>query len=143
MEKVEDRMITYSTNFMGPISMNWYRERGLTHMVEQTCESELIRNALRTSKALNYPDIEIGDTYEIEDVKVHYSAGRIDIRDDSKHGYDGWDEYGVSPMHGEDWNALSDWLWDLETEEKVPYDELIALFEKDYGKKIRWWKDED
>lgn len=126
---------------MGPISMDFYRKRGLTHMVEKTCESELIRDALRTSKVLNYPDIEIGDTYEVEEVTVYYAGGRIDIRDSSKYGYDGWDEYGVAPMHAEDWNALGDWLWDLETEDKVPYDELIALFEKDYGKKIRWAKD--
>lgn len=132
-------MITYSTNFMGPITLDWYRERGLTHMVEKTCESELIRNALRTSKVLNYPNIEIGDTYKIEDVTVHYAGGRIDIYGlDPEKYYNGTDEYGLNIMHGEDWNALGDWLWDLETEEKVPYDELIALFEKHYGKKIRW-----
>jgi hypothetical protein len=124
--------------------MTWYRDRGLTHMVERTCESELICNALRTSKALNYPDIEIGDTYEIEDVKVHYCAGRIDIRDDSKYGYDGWDEYGVSPMHAEDWGALSDWLDHHVTPELWTYEELIDTFEKKCLKrKIRWWKDED
>jgi hypothetical protein len=76
------------------------------------------------------------------EVTTYYSGGRIDIRDDSKEGYDGWDEYSLAPMHEEDWNAFDDWLEYLETEEKVPYDELIALFEKDYGKKIRWWKDE-
>lgn len=134
-------MISYSTNFMGPITMDWYRERGLTHMVEQTCESELIRNALRTSKVLNYPDIEIGDTYEIEEITVHYAGGRIDIRDDSKYGYDGWDEYGVALMHAEDWNALSDFLDRLTGEKVMPYESLIMLFEAEYGKKIRWAKD--
>src|SRR6056300_631071 len=134
-------MISHSTNFMGPITMDWYRERGLTHMVERTCESEMIRNALRTSKVLNYPDIEIGDTYQIEDVITHYAGGRIDIRDDSKYGYDGWDEYGVAPMHGEDWNALSDFLDRLTGEKVMPYESLIMLFEAEYGKKIRWAKD--
>ena len=131
-------MISYSANFMGPCSMDWYRARGFTHMVEKTCESELIRNALRTSKVLNYPNIEIGDTYEIEDVKVHYAGGRIDIRDSSKPGYDGWDEYGMAPIHGEDWNALSDWLWDLTTDTLLSYNDLIEQFEQYYGKKIRW-----
>jgi hypothetical protein len=122
--------------------MDWYRKRGLTHMVERTCESELIRNALRTSKVLNYSDIEIGDKYEIEDVKVHYAGGRIDIHGlDPEKYYNGTDEYGLDVMHGEDWNALSDWLDEFESEEKVPYDELIALFENDYGKKIRWADD--
>ena len=134
--------VTYWTNFMGPISMHWYRERGLTHMVEKTCESELIRNALRTSKVLNYPDIEIGDTYEIEDVTVHYAGGRIDIYGlDPELYYGGKDEYGLDVMHGADWSALSDWLDEFESEEKVPYNELIELFEAHYGKKIRWAKD--
>ena len=70
--------------------------------------------------------------------KVTYSCGRIDIRDDSKHGYDGWYEYSVVPMHGEDWNALSDYLWDLTTEELLPYNTLIEQFETHYGKRIRW-----
>ena len=28
-------MITYSTNMMGPVSMSWYRERGLTKTVRE------------------------------------------------------------------------------------------------------------
>lgn len=126
-------MVTYSTNWMGPLSMKWYSDRGLTR---------------KESKVLKYGQVfypkgyKAGDVWEYDEITTHYCAGRIDIRDDSKEGYDGWDEYGVSPMQAEDWNALGDWLWDLETEEKVPYDELIALFEKDYGEKIRWWKDE-
>jgi hypothetical protein len=100
-------MITYSTNWMGPVNMYWYHERGLLE--------------------------DDGVT-----IKISYSCGRIDIRDDSKSGYDGWDEYSVAPMRTEDWNALSDFLWDFETEELVPYDKLIEKFEENYGKKIRW-----
>ena len=100
-------MISYSTNWMGPVSLKWYEERGLLE--------------------------EDGVTPTIQ-----YSAGRIDIRDDTKHGYDGWYEYGVAPMHSEDWNALSDYLWDFTTEELLPYDTLIEQFETHYGKKIRW-----
>ena len=103
-------MITYSTNWMGPINLHWYEERGLLE------------------------DDGVTPT-------VRYSAGRIDIRDESKHGYDGWHEYGVAPMHGEDWNALGDYLWDLTTEELVPYNTLIEQFETHYGKKIRWADD--
>ena len=90
-------MITYSTNWMGPINEDWIAKYG-----------------------------------------QGWSAGRIDIRDDSKHGYDGWHEYSVAPMHGEDWNALGDYLWDLTTEELLPYDTLIEQFETHYGKRIRW-----
>ena len=67
-----------------------------------------------------------------------WSVGRIDIRDSSKYGYDGWDEYAVAPMHTEDWNALTDFLYGFKSEERIPYDELIELFEEHYGKKIRW-----
>ena len=117
---------------MGPISMDWYRKRGLTYKVSKVLEEG----------QTFYPNgYKAGDVWEYDDITVHYAGGRIDIRDDSKEGYDGWDEYGVSPMQAEDWNAFGDWLWDLETEKKVPYDELIRLFEKDYGKKIRWADD--
>ena len=91
---------------MGPVNMEWYRDRGLTHH---------------------------------EDITTYYCCGRIDIRGlDPEKYWNGWDEYSVAPMHGEDWNALSDWLDDLVTDEQLSYDELIALFEKDYGKKIKW-----
>jgi len=103
-------MITYSTNWMGPINLHWYKERGL---LEEDGVTPTIR----------------------------YSAGRIDIRDDTKEGYDGWDEYSVAPMHSEDWNTLSDYLWDLETEELLSYNELIEQFETHYGKRIRWADD--
>jgi hypothetical protein len=103
-------MITYSTNWMGPINLHWYKERGLLE------------------------DDGVTPT-------IQYSAGRIDIRDDTKQGYDGWDEYSVAPMHGEDWNALSDYLWDLTTEELLSYNTLIEQFETHYGKRIRWADD--
>jgi hypothetical protein len=103
-------VITYSTNWMGPINLHWYKERGLLEEDEVT-------------------------------PTIRYSAGRIDIRDDTKEGYAGWDEYSVAPMHGEDWNALSDYLWDLTTEELLAYNTLIEQFETHYGKKIRWADD--
>ena len=109
-------------------------------MEEKVCDSEFVMNMLRRRL---YPSIEIGDTYELETITTHYSAGRIDIRDDSKEGYDGWHEYAVDPMHGEDWNALGDYLWDLQTEELLPYNTLIEQFEEHYGKKIRWWDEEN
>ena len=99
-------MITYSTNWMGPISIDWYRDRGLLH--------------------------------ESGEVTTYFSAGRIDIRDDTKQGYDGWHEYALPPMHGEDWNAFSEWLDTLCTEELWPYDKLISEFEDFYGMSIRW-----
>jgi hypothetical protein len=107
--------------------MDWYRERGLTHEVSEVLEEDQ-----------RFGDLKAGDTWTYEEITTHYSCGRIDIRDSSKEGYDGWDEYALDPMHAEDWSALGDYLWDLTTETQLSYNELIESFEKHYGKKIRW-----
>ena len=121
-------MISYSTNFMGPISINWYAERGLVHKV----------NKIADAKQAKFWNVNEGDEFTVLEVTTHYACGRIDIRDSSKQGYDGWDEYGLAPMHGEDWNALGDFLWDLETDVQLSYEQLIERFELWYGKQIRW-----
>jgi hypothetical protein len=125
-------MITYSTNFMGPISTQWFVERGLTKKVKRIHRS----NIIAVSKGAR-----VGDEYEIDELTENYAGGRIDIRDDSKEGYDGWNEYAVKIMHGEDWNALSEYLDGLETETLLDYDELINQFESQYGNSIRWAPD--
>jgi len=110
--------------------MNWYRDRGLTHKVSEV---------LGEDRRFFPKGLGPGDVWEYDEITTHYCAGRIDIRGlDPEEYWSGWDEYGLDVMHCEDWNALSDWLDEFESEEKVPYDELIALFEKDYGKRIRW-----
>lgn len=123
-------MITYSTNMMGPVSMAWYRERGLTKKV---------REVLEEGQTIYPKDLGPGDVWEYEVVTTYYAGGRIDIRGvpDEPWGL----EYGVAPMHGEDWNALGDYLWDLTTEELLSYNALIEQFETHYGKKIRWADD--
>ena len=123
-------MVTYSTNWMGPISLDWFRKRGLTREVSVVLEEDQ-----------KFGDLKAGDTWTYAEITTNYAGGRIDIRDDSKYGYDGWDEYGVAPMHIEDWNALSDFLDRLSGEKVVPYESLIMLFEAQYGKKIRWADD--
>lgn len=104
--------VTYSTNWMGPISLSWYKERGL--LKEGSVEPT-----------------------------TYYCAGRIDIYGlDENEYYNGQHEYGLRPMHGEDWNALSDWLDDLETDELMSYGDLIEAFQLWYGKSIRWATDQ-
>src|SRR6056300_1375157 len=115
---------------MGPISLDWFRKRGLTREVSVVLEEDQ-----------KFGDLKAGDTWTYAEITTNYAGGRIDIRDDSKYGYDGWDEYGVAPMHIEDWNALSDFLDRLTGEKVMPYESLIMLFEAEYGKKIRWAKD--
>ena len=103
-------MITYSTNWMGPINLNWYEERKL---------------------------LEEGSV----EPTTYYSAGRIDIRDSSKEGYDGWNEYSLPPMHGEDWNDFSDWLESFQTHELWEFGDIVKLYEDASGRKIRWAED--
>ena len=112
---------------MGPVNMDFYRERGLVETVREVLEEDQ-----------KFGKLKKGEVFEYDVVTENYSAGRIDIRDSSKPGYDGWNEYSLSPMRTEDWNALSDYLWDLTTEELLPYNTLIEQFEAHYGKKIRW-----
>ena len=110
--------------------MQWFEERGLTKEVEQTVDSEM------TAKIRG---LDIGDPYTVTEVTTYYSAGRIDI-----YGVPGEHyplEYGVAPMHGEDWNILSDWLNDFETETLIEKAELFEKFEKETGVKIRWADD--
>lgn len=123
-------MITYSTNWMGPINMNWYRERNLT-----------VTRTVVQKEDSKFTTRKRGDIYEVEEITVQYSAGRIDIRDDSKQGYDGWYEYSVPPMLSTDWNELGDYLWDLNTEELLSLSELIEQFETHCGRSIVWAED--
>ena len=120
--------VTYSTNFMGPVSTKWYSDRGLTRKVSKLLEEDQ-----------RFGDLKAGDTWTYDEITTEYACGRIDIRGlDPEKYWNGWDEYSLSPMHGEDWNALSDFLDRLSGEKVVPYKSLIMLFEAQYGRKIRW-----
>ncbi len=124
-------MVTYSTNWMGPVSMKWYSDRGLTRKVSEVLEEDQ-----------KFGDLKAGDTWTYDEITTNYNCGRIDIRGlDPEKFYSGCDEYSLSPMHREDWNALSDWLDRLSGEKVVPYESLIMLFEAQYGRKIRWATD--
>lgn len=128
-------MVTYSANWMGPVSIEWYKDRGLVEFIWKTAETEEVADMYR---------IDVGEKYMVQEITTYYACGRIDIRDSSKEGYDGWDEYSLAPMHGEDWNKLSEWLWDLETTEQWDYEMLISIFEGEcLGREIRWWKEDE
>ena len=108
---------------MGPVSTRWYEENNIPYVLKKT-----------SGKLL--PQIEYKDF-------TSYSGGRIDIYGlDEEEYYAGKDEYGIGIMLSEDWYALSEWLDDFETDELLPYKELISEFEKAHGKQIRWWQDE-
>jgi len=120
-------VISYSTNWMGPISTRWYEERDIPFEMKKTAGNIL-------------PVVEYKEYLE------SYSCGRIDIRGlDEEENYNGWSEYGVAPMLTEDWILLSDWLDDLTTVGLWEYDILISIFESEVlnGRKIRWFNKEE
>ena len=117
---------------MGPVNMNWYRERGLTRKVSKVLEE---------GKVFYPKGLGPGDVWEYDEITTYYSAGRIDIRDSSKEGYDGWNEYSLPAMHGEDWNDFGDWLESFQTHELREFDDIIQLYESATGRKIRWADD--
>jgi len=91
-------MITYSTNWMGPINAKWIKENG-----------------------------------------SHWAAGRIDIYGVPDEHYP--IEYGLPPMHAEDWNGFSEWLDDLETEELLSFESILEKYFVDTGRIIQWFRE--
>ena len=115
-------MISYSTNWMGPVNTKWYEDRDIPYVLKTTSG-------------------RFGPAKEYKDFTESYSCGRIDIRGlDEEEYYCGQPEYGVSPMRTEDWNAFGDWLDNIKDESITTYKELIRQFEDHYGNKIRWSK---
>jgi hypothetical protein len=106
-------------------------------MVTRICKTESIRDLLLD----RYPDIEVGDGYEIEEVTEHYSGGRIDVRGGNTDIYYG-DEIGVPPMRSEDWVTFGDWLDDFRTDEMWSLAEIVEEYEKT-NPKIRWASDRE
>lgn len=113
-------MISYITNWMGPICIRFYIDNGLSPYYE-----------LKYSKVLD-------SWFRCDFISQYYSGGRIDISGVPNEPYG--TEFSVPIMKGEDWNRLSDWLDDFFTEELITFEELITEFEKT-NPAIQWWKD--
>lgn len=113
-------MVSYSTNWMGPVATRWYEDRNIPFVMKETSGKILPKR-------------------EYKEFLESYSGGRIDIRGvpDEPWGL----EYGLPIMHTEDWNALSYWLEEMQTEELWAYEKLIEHFQYWYKKEIRWWND--
>jgi hypothetical protein len=106
-------------------------------MVTRICKTESIRDLL----LYRYPDIEVGDGYEIEEVTEHYSCGRLDVRGGDTESIYG-DEIGVPPMRSEDWASLGDWLNEFRTDTMWSLAEIVKEYEKT-NPKIRWADDRE
>jgi uncharacterized protein YecA (UPF0149 family) len=114
-------MVTYSTNWMGPVSTKWYEDRNIPSVTRSFIHT-------RTGEEVIY-----------EEYAESYSCGRIDIYGlDEQEYWCGRHEYGLAPMRTEDWNKLQDWLDQLETEELIGYHRLIEMFSMMTQTNIRW-----
>jgi len=119
-------MISYRTNWMGPVHMQWYRDRGLTAIKMITLEADSVITGLKA-----------GDQFECEEITTYYSTGRIDIYGT---GEPYPDEIGVAPMQSEDWGRFGLWLEQFKTETVWTLDQLVAEYEKT-NPKIRWFEE--
>lgn len=122
--------ISYTTIFMFPITIDWYRERGLTELKKRTVDTDF------SSKLRNLP---IGSEYQEEMLTTHYCGGRIDIRGLDGDVYDcGEHEYHLPPMREDSWYLFREWIEKLETEELWEYPKIIRVFEEETNHKIDW-----
>ena len=120
-------MITYSTNWMGPVGMWWYRERNLT--VTKTVVQKEDSKYTRRKK---------GDIYQVEEVTQQWGGGRIDIRGEGLGIYG--EQMGLPIMRGDCYRRFSEWLNTFETDDVWTLAQLVEMYEKDNPKII--WADD-
>lgn len=106
----------YSTNFMGPVSIQWYEDRGLT-----TVSTIVVK----------------GEPVEVRDIKEQWAGGRIDVRGGNT-GFYG-DEISLPVMRGDCYRQFSDWLDTYETDKMCSLKELVEIYEET-NPKIVWDK---
>ena len=116
-------MISYSTNWMGPININWYKERGLTETITKTLTEDC-----------KFTSNKKGDTITRTEITEYWSGGRIDVYGT---GEPYGDELGLPIMHGEDYARFSVWLRKFKTETMWTLNQLVEEYEKT-NPKIRW-----
>jgi len=102
---------------MGPASLGWYRERGLTQMALKTA----------TENSMFY---SIGETYTTECITERYSSGRIDVSTG--------DEIWVPPMKSADWYDFSQWLRKVKTIVVWDLEQLEEAYNYRHPQPIRW-----
>lgn len=101
-------MITYSTNFMGPINLQWYRDRGIAFINKGT-------------PATLYAGGRI-DVYGVSE--NDYYGGKTEI--------------GLPIMTATSFNSLSDFLRGFKSSSLLTYDQIITLYYAEGNPKIEY-----
>ena len=109
--------VRYSTNWMGPLSIAWYENNGLTVKVEKFNKFA--------------PD----GILKTDEIIEHWACGRIDV-----YGYNTHypEEISLPLMRAEDWNRFTKWLAELKTNYVWSLDQIVTEYEKT-NPKIQWW----
>ncbi len=109
-------------NWMGPVSLQWYRDRGLTR----------VEHKVATEDSMLYNHSE---HYTSETITTHYSCGRIDVHNVPHEPYG--DEINVPPMLSTDWALFSNWLETVKTMSTWTLADLVTAYQQ-HNPPITW-----
>jgi len=107
---------------MGPVSLGWYRTRGLTQTKQHVGEHDCML-------------YKAGEAFTSESITTHYSCGRLDV-----HGVPGepyGDEINVPPMLSTDWALFGNWLDTVETASVWSLKDLVTAYQQ-HNPPITW-----
>ena len=113
-------MITYSTNFMGPISVKWYEDNKIPY------------------QSITRINPNTGNKTTIKKFMKQYAGGRLD---DNGTGEPFGVELGVPIMESESWNILQEFLWTFTSEEVLTLQQIVQALEDETGFSIVWFKE--
>lgn len=120
--------INYSTNWMGPTGMWWYKENGFTRRVTRVLDHDS-----------QFSDAKAGDTVEYDEITEHWYGGRIDIYGlPEDEYYCGQSEMSLPIMDGPSYAVFSRWLETFETDRVWTLEQLSQEFERTHPP-IRWF----
>lgn len=117
-------MVTYSTNFMGPVSYDWYDRHNIPFVWKDIPPNKYFKEGGR-----------------VKEYEYHCYGGRIDIYGlDHDNYYDGKSEISLPVMKGESWEILTEWLDTFASENVLSLEELLAVLKEETGHEIQWVK---
>ena len=113
-------MITYSTNFMGPISVKWYEDNKIPY------------------QSITRINPYTGNKTTIKKFMKQYAGGRLDVNGT---GEPFGQEIGVPIMEAESWNELQEFLWTFSSDKVLTLEQIVQALEDETGFRIVWFKE--